>query len=121
MSKGRIILTSDHFALTIERLCHQLIERYDSFENTCMVGIQDKGVYLANRIYQRLLSLLDISSIEYGKLDITFYRDDFRLRKEPLKASYTDISFPLDDKKVILIDDVLYTGADGASCFSGIK
>ncbi len=110
MGKGRIILTQKRFDLMIDRLCRQLIERFDLFENTCIVGIQPRGVLVARRIYERLLSILPISGIEFGKLDITFYRDDFRIRSKPLNASITEVDFLVDDKNVVLVDDVLYTG-----------
>lgn len=110
MSKGRIILHEKRFKLTIDRLCHQLIENYDQFENTCLIGIQTGGVFLSNRIHQRLHSILDQPTYEYGKLDITFYRDDFRKRSKPLKASSMEMNFIVEDKHVILVDDVLYTG-----------
>jgi len=110
MSKGRVILNKERFALTIDRLCHQLIEKYDAFENTCLIGIQEGGVPLSERIHARLKEILDIPTIQYGKLDITFYRDDFRIREKPLKPSKTDLLFSLDDQNVVLMDDVVYTG-----------
>ena len=110
MKKGKTILEDKRFELTIERLCHQLIESYDRFENTCIIGVQPRGVFLADRIYDRLLSILKLKKIEYGKLDITFYRDDFRTRIKPLSADPIEMDFLVDDKKVILIDDVLYSG-----------
>ena len=110
MNKGRVILDQERFSLTIDRLCQQLIETYDNFEDTCLVGIQPRGVWLSDRIYNRLQHILGHASFPYGKLDITFYRDDFRMRAKPLKASVTDMEFLVDDKNVILIDDVLYSG-----------
>jgi pyrimidine operon attenuation protein/uracil phosphoribosyltransferase len=110
MTSGRIILTSERFGLTIERLCQQLIEQYDGFENTCLVGIQTGGVALGNRFKRRLQELLGMTSLEYGKLDITFYRDDFRRRAKPLAPSVTEMNFLVEDKHVVLLDDVLYTG-----------
>lgn len=110
MKKGKTILENQRFELTIERLSHQLIEEYDRFENTCIIGVQPRGVLLADRIYDRLISILKIKSIEYGKLDITFYRDDFRTRIKPLSADPIEMDFLVEDKKVILIDDVLYSG-----------
>lgn len=110
MSKGRIILAKERFQLTIDRLCHQLIESYDQFENTCIIGIQPRGIILADRMHRRLQEILDKDDFEYGKLDITFYRDDFRTRSEPLKASVTEINFLIENKKVLLVDDVLYSG-----------
>lgn len=110
MSKGRVILNKERFALTIDRLCHQLIEKYDMFDNTCLIGIQEGGVPLSERIHARLKEILDIPTIQYGKLDITFYRDDFRIREKPLKPSKTDLLFSLDEQNVVLMDDVVYTG-----------
>jgi len=110
MNRGKTILAQERFRLTIERLCHQLMEEYEDFSNTCIIGVQERGVLLADRIIERLKILSPKTSIDYGKLDITFYRDDFRTRTEPLKASSTEIDFLVENKKVILIDDVLYTG-----------
>jgi len=110
MEEGRVILNHDQFQLTIERLCRQLIEEFSNFEQTCLIGIQPRGVPLADRLHQRLLAILGIPSIEYGKLDITFYRDDFRIRSKPLKANVTDMSFLVEGKNVLLVDDVLYSG-----------
>ncbi len=110
MEKGRIILDQKRFSIIIDRICHQLIERYDQFENCCIVGIQPRGVLLSDRICQRLKEILGIEDILYGKLDITFYRDDFRTRTQPLEASITQMDFLIDGYQVILVDDVLYTG-----------
>ncbi len=110
MKKSKTILKDERFALTIERLCHQLIEKYDNFENTCLIGIQEGGVFMGDRIYSRLLAILGLEKLDYGKLDITFYRDDFRTRTKPLKASSTEMDFLIEGKQVILMDDVLYTG-----------
>ena len=110
MKKSKTILKDERFALTIDRLCHQLIEKYDNFENTCLIGIQEGGVFMGDRIYNRLLTILGVEKLDYGKLDITFYRDDFRTRTKPLKASATEMDFLIEGKRVILMDDVLYTG-----------
>ncbi|MDX1665676.1 MAG: bifunctional pyr operon transcriptional regulator/uracil phosphoribosyltransferase PyrR [Saprospiraceae bacterium] len=110
MDNERSILGEERFQLVIDRLCQQLIERYDHFSDTCLIGIQPRGTFLSDRIHQRLLELLPGDQIDYGRLDITFYRDDFRKREKPLRANLTDIDFLVEDKKVVLIDDVLYTG-----------
>ncbi len=110
MQKGRVILSSERFQLTIDRLCHELIEVYGDFEDACIIGIQQNGVLLADHLHRRLLTILKLKHISYGKLDITFYRDDFRIRTKPLEASTTEIDFLVQDKRVLLIDDVLYTG-----------
>lgn len=120
-SKGRIILEQEQFRLTIDRLCHQLIEVYDDFANACLIGVQPKGINVANRINQRLQQLIKKKNIPYGKLDITFYRDDFRTRSTPLKASSTEMDFLVEDKQVILIDDVLYTGRTIQSALTALQ
>ncbi|MEM8527097.1 MAG: bifunctional pyr operon transcriptional regulator/uracil phosphoribosyltransferase PyrR [Bacteroidota bacterium] len=109
-SNEKILMTSDHVDIIVERLCHQLIETYENFEETCIIGIQAKGVLLANLLHQRLLDILNIPKIEYGKLDITFYRDDFRTSNKIMTANRTEIDFYLEKKNVILVDDVVYTG-----------
>ncbi len=106
----RLILESRHFSLTIRRLCHLLIENHGDFSNTVLIGVQPRGVMLASRIYKELSAITGLKNIAYGKLDITFYRDDFRQKGKPMQASETDITFSIEGKKVVLIDDVLYTG-----------
>ncbi len=109
MTSERIILTKERFKLTIDRLCYQLMEKHGDFSNSCLIGIQPKGVFMANRIHRRLKEILNVDVL-YGKLDVTFYRDDFRTREAPLSPNPTDMEFLVEDKKVILIDDVLYSG-----------
>lgn len=121
MSKVKTIVAKERFGLTIERLCHELIESYEDFENTCIIGIQERGVLLADRVVERLGMIAPKVDIEYGKLDITFYRDDFRRREEPIKASETKVDFLVEDKKVILIDDVLYTGRTIQAALAAIQ
>lgn len=118
---AKVLLSGRRFDIMIDRLCQQLIEHYDQFENTCLIGIQTKGVYLANRIHQRLVELIDAPNIEYGKLDITFYRDDFRRSGKTLKPNTTKINFSIEQKKVILIDDVLYTGRTIQAALTGLN
>ena len=108
--RARVILEKERFHLTIERLSQQLIENYMGFEDSCIVGIQDNGVMLATRIFDEIKKEVKGVNIPFGKLDITFYRDDFRIRKRPLEASRTEMDFLVEDKRVILVDDVVYTG-----------
>jgi pyrimidine operon attenuation protein/uracil phosphoribosyltransferase len=108
--KPRIILDSSKFSLTIDRLCHQLIEQHQDFSHSCIIGVQPRGIFLAERIHSRLQAILKKKDIQYGKLDITLYRDDFRQKGKPMTINETDIRFSLEDKNIILVDDVLYTG-----------
>lgn len=107
---NRIILDSKKFSITIDRLCHQLIEQHQDFANAAIVGVQPRGTLLAYRIHKRLIAILNNKNIHFGKLDITFYRDDFRQKGKTLLANETDIPFSLENKNIILIDDVLFTG-----------
>ncbi len=106
----RLILDSKKLDLTITRLCHQLIEQHKEFNGAAILGVQPRGVMLADRIYTRLREILGGKPIDYGKLDITFYRDDFRIKGKPIIADETNINFSLENKNLVLIDDVLYTG-----------
>lgn len=109
MVQKRLILDSPLLDITISRLCQQLIEQHHLFEETVMLGMQPRGIFLAERIKAKLKSILQVN-VPLGYLDTTFYRDDFRRRNAPLKANATKVPFIIEDKKVILIDDVLYTG-----------
>lgn len=106
----RILIESAQFALTVDRLCHQLIEQHKDFSDSVIIGVQPRGVFLSDRIVARLKSILPKAKIQHGKLDITFYRDDFRVKGKPMQANETDIAFSIENKQVILVDDVLYTG-----------
>ena len=88
----QVILNSKHFELTINRLCYQLIEIHDDFSNTVLIGLQPRGVNLLTRVKKRLETILE-KKILCGKLDVTFYRDDFRRRETPLIPSTTNIDF----------------------------
>lgn len=108
--KPRIIVNEKEFQLTIQRLCYQLIENHDNFKNTVIIGLQPRGIYLAKRICEELKKITGNSSIACGFLDVTFYRDDFRRRDDILIPNSTEIDFIIENKNVILIDDVLFTG-----------
>lgn len=104
------ILEGQAFGLTLQRLCHQLIEDHDGLAGTALIGLQPRGVLLARRIRAVLAELVPGEAPAYGELDITFHRDDFRHRPVTALPGTTDIDFSLDGKRVVLIDDVLFTG-----------
>lgn len=110
MSKPKSILNREQLNITIHRLCHQLMENHTDFSNTVIIGLQPRGVLLAERLQQCLNEIHPDFQVELGSLDITFYRDDFRRREDPLVPSSTQLNVSLEDKKVVLVDDVLYTG-----------
>ena len=105
----KLILDSDLLDITLNRLCQQLIENHGSFDQTVILGMQPRGIYLAELIHAKLEEELKIQ-IPLGYLDVTFHRDDFRRREIPAKASETRVPFVIEGKTVILIDDVLFTG-----------
>ncbi len=105
----QVILNAQHLELTLKRLAHELIESHDDFSQTVLVGLQPRGIYVLSRLKEVLEEILG-TTVLCGNLDITFYRDDFRRRERPLIPSVTNIDFSLENKKVVLIDDVLYTG-----------
>jgi len=105
-----VILDPIHFNLTIKRLCFELIENHDDFSQSVIIGLQPRGIYLANRIKIELEKINPAIHLKVGKLDITFYRDDFRRRETPITANETEINFVIENKNVIMVDDVFYTG-----------
>ena len=102
------ILTAQQLEITIKRLAHQVLENHADLDNTVLIGLQPRGIFLSDKIVDEIKKEVPSADIQYGKLDITFYRDD--IRKELHIANRTDIPFSIEEKNVILIDDVLYTG-----------
>lgn len=107
--RKKLILDPHIFDVTLNRLCHQLIENHNSFSECVLIGLQPRGVFLARLIHNKITEILK-KDIPLGILDVTFHRDDFRRREIPAKASETKIDFIIEEKNVVLIDDVLFTG-----------
>ncbi|MBL0742530.1 bifunctional pyr operon transcriptional regulator/uracil phosphoribosyltransferase PyrR [Chryseolinea lacunae] len=105
----KLILDTDLLDITIRRLCQQLIENHNDFADTVIIGMQPRGIFLAEIIHERLEKDTG-STISLGYLDATFHRDDFRRREIPAKANETRVPFIIEGKKVVLVDDVLFTG-----------
>jgi pyrimidine operon attenuation protein/uracil phosphoribosyltransferase len=104
----KTILNEQQLAITIQRLSNQLLENHLALIDTILIGIQPRGIYFSDRIVKEIAKQVSPENICYGKLDITFYRDDVRQGLHTLNK--TDIPFSIENKNVILIDDVLYTG-----------
>ena len=105
----QVILNAKHLELTLKRLCHELIETHNDFSETVIIGLQPRGIHVVQRVKEQLKNILD-KEITCGSLDITFYRDDFRRRETPLIPSVTNIDFSIENKNIVLVDDVLFTG-----------
>ena len=108
MSKN-IILNDKEIDIILQRLACQLIENHQDFSNTILIGLQPRGKSLLNRIVQILNHNYNISDLNFGLLDITFYRDDFRSNEKILEANSTD-NLQVEGKNVVFMDDVLFTG-----------
>lgn len=104
----KAILTDKQIQLSLKRLAHQILENHIQLKDTVIIGLQPRGIFVSDRIVNELKLLIPQVAIDYGKLDITFYRDD--IRKELHIANQTDIKFSIENKHVILVDDVLWTG-----------
>jgi pyrimidine operon attenuation protein/uracil phosphoribosyltransferase len=107
----QILLEGHQLEITFKRLCFQLIENHQDFKDTVIIGIQPRGTFVSDKIHSQLQQILPSVNYKYGFIDPTFHRDDIRSRKNGLiMPSAQKIDFGIDGKKVILIDDVLYTG-----------
>ncbi|WP_378188079.1 bifunctional pyr operon transcriptional regulator/uracil phosphoribosyltransferase PyrR [Aquimarina sp. W85] len=117
----KLLLDAKEIEIILHRLTCQLIENHDDFKSTVLIGIQPRGVFLANRIATLLEDAYNVPNVSLGQLDITFYRDDFRRGQKPLEANATRINFLVEDKQVVFIDDVLYTGRSIRSALTAIQ
>lgn len=117
----KILLADRQLELTLERLCYRLLEEYGDFSDACMVALQPRGVAFAERLHGRLESLLSGTRILLGKLDTTFYRDDFRRKEHPLKPMETEMDFLVEDRRVLLVDDVLFSGRSVRAALTALQ
>lgn len=120
MAKKKL-LNSNAIAIILQRLACQLIENHNDFKNTVLIGLQPRGVFLAKRLASILARDYHIKDLKSGQLDITFFRDDFRRRGESLEANKTTIDFIVEDKKVVFIDDVLFSGRSVRAALTAIQ
>ncbi|MBC7874976.1 MAG: bifunctional pyr operon transcriptional regulator/uracil phosphoribosyltransferase PyrR [Ferruginibacter sp.] len=104
----QVLLTTDELIDTINSLASQLHKNHPDLGDVVFVGIQQGGVVLANTITASIHQLNNSGKLQYGQLDITFYRDD--IRKEILAPDRMNLPFSIENKTVVLIDDVLFTG-----------
>lgn len=117
----KTLLNSKDIEIILHRLACQLIENHNDFSNTVLIGLQPRGSFLATRLADLLEKQYQIKDLKLGLLDITFYRDDFRRRKEPLAATSTELDFLIEGKKVVFIDDVLFSGRSIRAALTAIQ
>ena len=117
----KVLLTAKEVTIILHRLACQLIEKHLDFSDTILIGIQPRGIFLAERLKEILEKEYQTPKIQLGYLDITFFRDDFRRTEKPLEANKTKINFIVENKKVIFIDDVLFTGRSIRSALTAIQ
>lgn len=108
MKKAKI-MTAEDLDRTYLRFAHQFLEGYDDFERIAIIGMQTRGVYMGKRIVREIKQEFD-TDIDFGVLDVTFYRDDYRSKLKMPEVQVTEIPFDLYDRDIVLVDDVLYTG-----------
>lgn len=117
----KVLLHSKEVNIILHRLACQLIEKHLDFKETILIGIQPRGTFLAARLKKILENEYNTPEIKLGLLDITFFRDDFRRTDKPLEANETKINFIVENKRVIFIDDVLFTGRSIRSALTAIQ
>lgn len=100
---------SEGMRRTLTRLSHEMIERNRGLKNLALVGMQTRGVYIADRL-KKIIQEIEGGDVPSGVLDVTLYRDDFRLKFKQPQVQVTQINFDVDEKNIILVDDVIYTG-----------
>ncbi len=104
------IMTEEHIGRALSRIAHEILERNKGCSDVALVGIHTRGVHLARRLQERLLKI-EGQRVPLGTLDITLYRDDLHMGEPPrFVVGTTDIPFSVDGMKIVLVDDVLYTG-----------
>ncbi len=108
MDKARI-LSAEQLHRVYKRFAHQFIESFEDPSSIAVIGMQTRGVYMAKRILKETENLFGLK-LDFGVLDVTFYRDDFRTKGKMPEVKVTEIPFDLDGRDIILVDDVLYTG-----------
>ena len=106
----KVLLDSKKIDIILNRLVCQLVENHKDFDNTVLIGLQPRGAFLIDKILEIFNKEYPTIDIKSGILDFTFFRDDFRRSEKTLSASSTKINFSVENRNVVLIDDVLFTG-----------
>jgi len=113
------IIDEDGLLRIITRMSHEILEKNKGSQNLVLMGMKTRGEFLANRIFQKIKEIEKIE-LPLGVLDVTLYRDDFRTRLKQPEVSVSNITFDINDKDVVIIDDVLYTGRTVRSALNAL-
>ena len=113
------IVDEDGLSRIITRMAHEILEKNIGSQNLVLMGMKTRGEFLANRIYHKIKEIEKID-LPLGVLDVTLYRDDFRTRLKQPEVSVSNITFDINDKDVVIIDDVLYTGRTVRSALNAL-
>jgi len=116
---SRTVMDAQEINRALTRVAHEIIEKNHGIANVALVGIRTGGVYLAKRLAKKLQEI-EGTAVPVGELDITLYRDDLNARKGHPVLRKTDIPFDITDLKVILVDDVLFTGRTIRAAMDGL-
>jgi pyrimidine operon attenuation protein/uracil phosphoribosyltransferase len=103
----------------LTRISHEILERNKGSENLVLIGMRTRGEFLAHRIFENIKKIDDVE-VPLGVLDATLYRDDYRTRLKQPEVSVSDITFDINEKDVVIIDDVLYTGRTVRSALNAL-
>ena len=117
--KSREILNIKQISIIIERLCHELAENHKGFLNTVLISLMPRGKYIGKEIHKKL-QIIAGQTIRYGELDMSFYRDDLRRHSNPIVPHKMSMDFNVDNKNVVIIDDVLFTGRSVRSAIDAL-
>jgi pyrimidine operon attenuation protein / uracil phosphoribosyltransferase len=113
------IIDKEGFNRIITRISHEILEQNKGSQNLVLIGMRTRGEFLAKRIREKIKEI-DSVELPFGVLDVTLYRDDFRTRLKQPQVSVSDITFDVNEKDIILIDDVLYTGRTVRSALNAL-
>ena len=116
---SKILLGEKKLEIILNRLCHQLKEKHGDFSKTILIGLQPRGTLLLDRLIT-LLNKQGFKDLKQGKLDTTFFRDDYRTSEKPLNANRTEMNEAVEGMDVVFVDDVLFTGRSIRSALTAI-
>jgi len=117
--KNKVILNTKELSIIIDRLCYELIENHFDFSNSVLVSLMPRGRHVGKKIHEKLETIIN-KRIKYGELDSSFYRDDLRKHSNPIVPHKMSMNLSVDEKNVVFIDDVLFTGRSVRSAIDAL-